>query len=358
MKIEYKFFIVISYLFFGLSGFVKAQDTLDYKDIEKQVDKYLTYFSGNNPGAVIGVLQKGEIIFSKAYGMADLSNNQVMSADMLMNIGELSKAFTSLAIMQLVEKGKLTLDQSLSDIIKDFPAYGANIKVRYLLNHASGLKSYNEDSISNNEEVLSYLKRQKQPEFEPGKEWIYSNSDYAILAYIIEKVSGLPYTGYIKKNIFKKIKLENTFFSGELTPEKNVANSHFKEDGVYNTKSALNSVYGEQGIFMNLTDYAKWDNALYTDKLLGCENLQKIFSVEEISGSSRKNYYGYGWALMERNNTRYYWHGGSGDGYTSLVLHLPDTDKTILILTNRNDGYDFLKMAIQIAKLFDKNLKL
>jgi len=275
-----------------------------------------------------------------------------------MNIGELSKAFTSLAIMQLVEKGKLTLDQSLSDIIKDFPAYGANIKVRYLLNHASGLKSYNEDSISNNEEVLSYLKRQKQPEFEPGKEWIYSNSDYAILAYIIEKVSGLPYTGYIKKNIFKKIKLENTFFSGELTPEKNVANSHFKEDGVYNTKSALNSVYGEQGIFMNVTDYAKWDNALYTDKLLGCENLQKIFSVEEISGSSRKNYYGYGWALMERNNTRYYWHGGSGDGYTSLVLHLPDTDKTILILTNRNDGYDFLKMAIQIAKLFDKNLKL
>ena len=337
---------------------VNAQDTLDYEKIEKNIDKYLTYFSGDNPGAVVTVIKKGDIIFNKAYGLSNVELNEKMTIDKEFNIGELSKAFTSLAIMKLVEKNKLNLDDNLSDIFENFPEYGKKIKIRYLLNHSSGLINYNEDSIKSNEEVLDFLIEQNDVASEPGLKMNFSNSDYAVLAKIIEKISGMLYNDFLNKYIFKKLSMANTYLVNDISSTSNIAVGHFKENEQYYPDKVLNNIYGDQGIYSTVLDFVKWDKALYTDKLLKCENLSKIFSVEPLIYEKRISYYGYGWVLMEKNNVRYYWHGGSGNGYSSLILHLPDTNTTVLLLTNRDDGYDFLKMAIYIAKLFDKSLKL
>jgi len=324
---------------------------------EKKINRYLYYFSNDKPGAVVTVMKNGEIIFNKAYGLSNTETKEVLTTNKAFNINELSKAFTSLAIMKLVEKKKLTLDQTLTDIFSDFPEYGKKIKIRNLLSHTSGLKPFDSKLYSSNQQVYDFLKSQTESEFETGTKMQYSNSDYTMLASIIEKVSKTSYPAFLTKNIFKKLSMNNTWIA-ENKKGIPVANAHFKEDSIYLPTKVTNFIYGEQGIFTNSTDYAKWDKALHYGQILKPELLSQIFTVEKLTLGDNNSFYGYGWVIMKKNETRYWWQGGIGNGYTNLVLHLPDNHITVLILTNRNDGYDFLKMSIAIAKEFDKELKL
>jgi len=324
---------------------------------EKKIDKYLYYFSNDKAGAVVMVMKNSEILFNKAYGLSNTDTKEMLTTNKAFNLNELSKAFTSLAIMKLVEKRKLNLDQTLTDIISDFPEYGRSIKVRHLLSHTSGLKPFDSKLISTNQQVYDFLKNQTEGNFEAGTKIQYSNSDYTMLALIIEKVSKTSYQAYLTKNIFKKLSMNNTWIA-ENKKGLPIADAHFKNDSIYIPNNVTNYMYGEQGIYTNSTDYAKWNNALHSGKILKPELLSQIFTVEKLSTGDNNSFYGYGWAVMKKNDTRYWWHGGMGNGYTNLVLHLPDTKTTVLILTNRNDGYDFLKMSIAIAKEFDTELKL
>ncbi|MBU8892411.1 MAG: beta-lactamase family protein [Bacteroidales bacterium] len=337
---------------------VNAQDALDIKRIEQAVDKYLTYFSNDNPGAVISVINKGEIIFNKAYGLSNIQEKEIMTVNQIFNLEELSKSFTALAILKLVEKNRLSLDDNLIDILPDFPEYGNNIKIRNLLNHTSGLKSYDEQNFSSNEQVLEFLKKQNESNFPPGSKWKSSNSDYALLGKIIEEASKMSYRDFLSKHIFDKLSMNNTFLAEDINKITSLAYGHFKEGDEYIVKNEVNKIYGEQGIYMNIEDFVKWDLALYSDKLIKCESLNKIFTVSKLNNGKNTPYYGFGWILMEKNGVKYYWHGGSGNGYSNLIFHLPDTQMTILILTNRNDGYDFLRLAIIISKQFNRDLKL
>ncbi len=353
LKIAFGFFVLFHFTQFAVQG----QDTNDHKEIEKKVGHYLKYFSKNNPGAVVTVMKEGGIVFNRAYGLSNIEAKEKNTIDKTFNLADISKSFTSLAILKLVEKGKLGLYDNILDIFPDFPQYGKKIQIKHLLSHTSGLKPYEEVTEMSNKGVLEILYKENETIFEPGTKSKYSNSDYALLAIIIEKISGMPYKDFLTKYIFKKLSMENTFFADEMGT-KNIALGHFKEDEKYVARIKSNMVLGEQGIFTNSVDFAKWDKALYSNKILSCENLSKIFSVFPLSNGELNHLYGFGWAIMKKNNVRYFWHGGSGDGYTNLVLHLPDTKTTVLVLSNRNDGYDFLKLAIQIAKLFDKDLKL
>ncbi len=357
MKKSIKNIFIIVFLL--TAQFLSAQDTLDMIKVEKSIDKIFINFSDENPGVVLTVMKKGEIAFSKAYGLANIKDKKELEVHQLFNLRELSKVFTSLAIMKLVEKNKLDLEDNLCDIYKGFPEYGQKVRVKHLLNQTSGLKPFNEKEINSNVDVLDFLTRQDGVLFEPGTVSKYSNSEYAMLANIIEMKSGMSYSDYLKKNIFKKLQMNNTYFAHELNESNNLAIGHFINDkNIYDPELMLHNLYGEQGIFTNAQDYAKWDKALYTNKLLRCDCLKEIFTIIPLNSEKNNHYYGSGWVLMKRNNTRYYWHGGMGMGYTNLVLHLPDTKTTILLLTNRNKGYDYLKMAIDIARLFDKDLKL
>ena len=184
------FWIMGVLIFFPKYGV--AQDSLDYGKIEKTVSKYLTYFSGNNPGVVVTVMKKGDVIFNKAYGLSNVENNEQMTIDKAFNLAEISKSFTSLAVLKLVEKKKLSLDDNIAGVFNDFPEYGKKIKIRNLLNHTSGLKSYNTENIHSNNQVYDFLKSQNETVFEPGSEWQYSNSDYALLVKVIEQTAKLP----------------------------------------------------------------------------------------------------------------------------------------------------------------------
>lgn len=349
--------LLVFLMILGLPSLTVAQENSEISVQEKNIDKYLTYFSNDNPGAVVAVIKNGDIVFNKAYGLANIVSKEKLTVDKTFNLDELSKAFTSAAIMKLVEKKKLSLDKRLTEIFKDFPEYGRNIKVRNLLSHTSGLKPYDPAIFSTNKQVYEFLKSQTESDFNVATKMQYCNSDYALLAYIIEITAKITYPEYISKNMFKVLKM-NSSWIGENIKNIPVADAHFKDSGKYVIRNQIKPMYGEQGIYTNSTDYSKWDKALQSGKFLKPESVEQIFTVEKLTSGDNNSFYGYGWAVMKKNDTRYYWHGGMGNGYSNLVLFLPDTKTTVLILTNRNDGYDFLKMAIAIAKEFDKSLKL
>jgi len=357
MKKMVRLFFVLCFIFSVQISFAQTNYNID--SIEKNIDKYLQYFSGNNPGAVVAVMKKGDMVYNKAYGLSNVEQDKVLKNNAAFNLTNLSKMFTAMAIFQLNEKNKLSLEQSLTEVFPDFPAYGQKIKIKHLVNHTSGLMDFDEEKITNPEQVLASLKSRDTTTYIPGEKWEYSNVDYPLLALIIEKVSGKSYKEYMTKRIFKKIKTEQVFFVENMNDYSAVAAGHSKEDDQYVVDHQKSMIYGEQGIYMSSEDFAKWDKALYTDRLLDCEALSSFFSRAKLdNGEYIPNYYGNGLVIMKRNDERYWWHGGSNNGYTHMYLHLPNHDLTVLILSNRQDGYDFLKMAIYIAKEFEKGIKL
>ena len=357
MKKIVRLFFVLGFIISAQISFAQSNYTID--SIEKNIDKYLQYFSGNNPGAVVAVMKKGDMVFNKAYGLSNVEQNEVLKNKEAFNLANLSKMFTAMAVFQLAEKNKLSLNQPITEIFLDFPAYGQEIMIKHLIHHTSGLPEFDPDKIKTNQGVLDFLKAQKETKFNPGEKWEYSNADYPLLVRIIEEVSGKSYKEYMTKRIFKKIKTDQVFFVEDLDEYTDIAVGHFKEDDQYRVTNEQNMIYGEHGIYMTSKDFAQWDKALYTDRLLDCNHLTNFFRRGKLNnGEQIPSYYGNGLVIMKRNDERYWWHGGSGNGYTNMYLHLPNHDLTVLILTNRQDGYNFLKMAIYIAKEFEKGIKL
>jgi CubicO group peptidase (beta-lactamase class C family) len=334
-----------------------SQEKLNLELIESNIDWFFTDFVGVKPGIVVSVMKQGDIVFNKAYGYSNIESKVKMTTDKAFNLAALSKIFTSAAILKLEEKNKLSLEDNLTDIFKDFPEYGKKVKVKNLLNHTSGLKNYNTEEIKNNKEVLDFLKKQDSLNFETSTKQKYSNADYALLAQIIEKESRKTYKDYLNKVFFKKFSMENTFLTEDVQKER-MANTYFKTEEKYESKTVLSNIYGEQGIYTNASDYLKWASFLFDNNIISSENMDKMFSLEDLKEIATNNFYAYGWVIMQRNGERYFWHAGTDFGYSNLVLYLPDYNLTVLLLSNKSDGNDYLKIVIDIAKQFEKDLKL
>jgi len=350
------YLFVISFILLNSSN-LYSQEKLNLELIESNINWFFTDFVGDKPGVVVSVMKQGDIIFNKAYGYSNIELEEKMTVDKVFNLTALSKIITSAAILKLEESNRLSLEDNLNDIFKDFPDYGKNIKIKNLLNHTSGLKNFDAEEIKSNKEVYDFLKKQDGLDFEPNTRQQYSNTDYALLAQIIEKESKKTYKKYLNKTFFKKFSMENTFLTEDFQNEY-ITNTYYKKDKEYKPKSDLSNIYGEQGIFTNTSDYLKWLNSLYSNNIISSENKNKMFSLRGVSELSSNNFYAYGWVVMQRNGEKYFWHGGNDFGYSNLVLYLPDYDLTILLLSNKNDGSNFLKKAIDIAKQFEKDLKL
>lgn len=194
-----KLFLTFSYILFViLNG--NAQQTTDSKILIAYDSLLNSLFNPGQPGGTVIVIRKGETIFHKAYGMADLELNVPMQKEMVFRIGSITKQFTAIAILKLAEQGKISLKDDIKKYIPDFSTYGRVITIEHLLTHTSGIKSYTSleifDSLLRNDlkpfEVIDLFKNE-QLEFEPGEKWSYNNSGYFLLGYIIEKISGNTY---------------------------------------------------------------------------------------------------------------------------------------------------------------------
>ncbi len=351
--------------------------------LDKRIDAvFSAVTSPGAPGLAVLVRKNSRSIFQRAYGLRDLRTKSSIDPRTNFRLASFTKQFTALAIMLLVHDGKLHYDESLTEIFPDFPSYGRSITVRNLLNHTSGLRDY-EDLMETAEkqkgpvwtperqiqddEVLSLLMRQTSGKFLPGTSWSYSNSGYVVLGLIVAKLSGRPFREFLRRRIFAPLYMDHTIaFEKGKNSVSNRAFGHTLENGTWleTDQSPTSATLGDGGIYSNLEDLAKWDEALASHTLLTEEEMQPALIPVKLADGSQPKWpadsdrpagtpvsYGFGWFLDPyRAHTRM-WHYGETRGFHTYIVRFPADQLTIFVLCNRTD-LDPEKLALQTANLF------
>ncbi len=322
-------------------------------DRDSKVDRLFHDYQGERPGAAVMVIHKGQPLLVKTFGLADLEHLRPVIPQTNFRLASVTKQFTAMAIMILVERGKLDYATNLKVIFPDFPEYGTMVTVKHLLRHTSGLIAY-EDLIPDtatipvlDEDVLTMMMEQDSTYFAPGSDYRYSNSGYAVLVMIIEMLSGRSFAKFLEENIFEPLGMNGTIaFQKGISNVKQRAYGYIvKGDSLqFNDQSMTSSVLGDGGIYTSLIDLYKWDQALYTDQIVTHESLKRAFTpgLEE---------YGFGWRIDEYQSHRRVYHTGGTCGFRTAYLRYPDDQMSIIILTNRRDP-GVMELAEKLTGLY------
>lgn len=326
--------------------------------LTKSIDEIATGMAGTRtPGLSIAIDQGGELLIAKGYGLADLENQVPATADTVYRIGSVTKQFTGVSIVQLVDAGKLRLDQKIQEILTDYPAPTNPVTLRHLLQHTSGipnftgLPSYRPSirvDVAPSEMVARF---QELPlEFDPGTQWKYSNSGYYLLGMIVEKASGQTYAEYIDEHIFKPAGLLNTRYEAARPIIPHRARGYRRGPGGFENADYLSMTqpFAAGALISTVVDLVRWQRALVEHTLTPPDALERLTSDAVDTGHGDK--YGYGIGVSEREGHRVISHGGGIDGFSSVLLYFPETDHTIAVLAN-TDGFNHNVLIDKISEV-------
>jgi CubicO group peptidase (beta-lactamase class C family) len=339
----------------------------------RQIDAVFELLKSNDaPGAAVLVVSNGKAVFRRGYGVTDLRTRHPIDAETDFRLASFTKQFTAMCIMLLVHDGKLHYDDHLTDLFPEFPAYGKSITVRNLLNHTSGLPDYEEILMKQypntpdnkipqilDAGVLKSLEQQTAGQFPPGSKWQYSNSGYAVLAMIVEKVSGNKFGDFLRERIFVPLKMNHTLaYEKDKNEVPHRAYGHTKDkDGTWREtdQSPTSAVLGDGGIYTSIDDLEKWDRALREHALLSEAEMQPaLTAVEPTSGPAKSRgktlSYGFGWFLDPYQGHRRMFHDGETIGFLTTIQRFPDDKLTVIVLANRTD-VDPQALALKVADL-------
>ncbi|MBC6988846.1 serine hydrolase [Hymenobacter sp. BT491] len=317
-----------------------AQNRQKVKKLEAFMEE--SYRAGQFSGAVL-VAEKGKVIFSKGYGLANREWNLPNTPDTKFRIGSLTKQFTSMLVMQLVEKGQLRLDGHISDYLPDYPKVtGDNITLHHLLTHTSGIPSYTglprfvaETSIRPTTPTAFWSTFANLPlEFEPGSKFHYSNSGYFLLGAIIEKVTGKSYAQVLQENILRPLHMDNSGYDLPGTVLVKRAAGYQKTPAGFENAPYLDMTvpYAAGSLYSTVEDLYKWDRALDSDQLLSAASKALMFKPF-------LNNYGYAWmtarGVLGKDTLTLVEHNGGINGFGSLLTRIPQDQSLIVVLDNQ-----------------------
>ena len=354
---------------------------------EERLQKYFqSLFPGDSantgPGFAALVKEDGRVVFEKSYGVRDLRTKTAIGAQTNFRLASCTKQFTAMAIMLLVREGKLRYEESLTDIFPEFPAYGKQITVRNLLNHTGGLPDYEDlmDALEKTKgkvwsaekqikdaEVLELLEKESHGKFAPGTKWEYSNSGYVVLGLVVAKVSGKSFGEFLSERIFIPLKMDHTLvFENGKNQVANRAYGHSKKDGAFaeTDQSSTSATQGDGGIYSNLEDLSKWDDALRNHTLLSETDFLPTITPSDLPPGAKARLaadvpnslrdhataYGFGWFLNLRDPHPLMWHYGDTMGFKSAILRYTRDNVTVILLCNRTD-LDQGKLAITASQI-------
>jgi len=334
------------------------------QDKTKRIDSLLrTYYKENEPGAFVLVSQNNQTVFKKGYGLANLQTNVKINGSTLFNIGSLTKQFTAFCIVQLASKQQLSLQDKLIKFFPDFnPAIGKQVTLQQLLTHCSGITDHYAFTDTNlvkhatDKDVLNAVKQIDHTYFTPGTKYRYSNTAYCLLALVVEKVSGMSYHNYIKKNIFDRLAMQHSVLLQVGQPIYHQAFG-YEADSATRQFSKLDaneaiffSTEGDGGIYTSAEEYLHWfqslQHPLHANKSIveSCRSAQ--FIIDPVSKLS----YGYGWFVSEKDSATAVYHSGSNGGFRAMVFSIPSKNYLVSVFSNRT-GIDLEKMVQQINTL-------
>jgi CubicO group peptidase (beta-lactamase class C family) len=347
-------------LFFTLS---QAQS------LESKIDKILrTQFKTNETGVSALVAKDGNVIYRKAFGKADLELDVDMTSKNVFEVGSITKQFTSVAILMLLEEGKLSLDDEITKFIPTYPTNGKKITIHHLLTHTSGIKSYTSmqrfgEVMTIDETPLKFIDffKNEPMDFDPGEKYLYNNSGYFILGYIVEKVSGISYPKFIQERIFDAIDMKSSYYGSHKKLIKNRASGYQKGAEFSNAQYiSLTLPYAAGSIMSNVDDMLKWQTAITNNVFLKKATIDKAFTNYTLINGDKINY-GYGWSINEINDVPTIEHGGAIPGYLSMGVFVPSKNIYVILFSNcgcqspTNTALEIAALAIDKPRQGEEN---
>lgn len=317
-----------------------------YMEVASRFDSYfrsLSDYRGFNGNILVGV--EGNVVYKNSFGFSNLRSKEPLNIRSTFQIASVTKQFTAVAIMMLHEQGKLEYSDTVQKFIPDFPY--KNITIQQLLAHRSGLPNYmyfagkywkNKRTSLSNEKLLEMMRTYKPyPEFLPDRRYKYSNTGYAVLASIVERISGKTFDEFMEQNVFLPLGMSSTFVfnpSNRKTIEYNTQGHSRNRRKSY--EDFLDGISGDKGIYSTVDDLFVWDQALYSEKLVKQTTLNQALTPFSYD-HERNNYYGFGFRLDTLASTghKIVYHGGWWRGYNSLFVRRLEDHTTIIILCNK-----------------------
>lgn len=322
-------------------------------DRSKAVDELFAAYSGDVPGASVLVIRDGEKILAKNYGLANVESQTAVTSETNFRLASVTKQFTATAVLMLVERGELALDDPVRMYFPELPAFTEGITIRQLLNHTSGIEDYEplyELELPNqvtDAGVADILAGTEGTYFPPGTDYRYSNSAYALLSQLVERLSGQTFGAFLDQNIFSPLGMSNTVAHVDgVTTVPNRAFGYTVEDGVVepSDQSPWSAVLGDGGVYSSVNELYLWDQAQYEGGLLSPD----LRALSETPGLED---YGFGLRIDTYKGHRRIHHSGSTSGFRNFMQRFPDARLSVIVLTNRA-APDVQPLAEQVADLY------
>jgi CubicO group peptidase (beta-lactamase class C family) len=334
-----KYFLIIY-----LSTLSIALCAQTWQDTIVKIEKIFSRYKTDTPGCQLSISRNGKVIFSQTWGKADLERNVPLTINSILEAASVSKQFTAAAILLLEQQGKLSLNDDVRKYIPELPYYGTVIRIKHLIHHTSGLRDWSDivemtgwprtTKAYSNADALYIICQQNKLNNLPGDEVIYSNSNYNLLAIIIERVSGMSLEDYTAKYIFNPAEMKNTQWRDNY--KKIVANralAYIKTEKGYETEMPNENIYGNTGLLTTSEDLIKW-NEFYLNGRFGTPSLLPNQLAPDILNNGEINHYAAGLYVQEKNGLQCIYHNGSTAGYRCYLENYPQLKLSIAFLSN------------------------
>lgn len=343
-----------------LSLFLLLSSISIAQDLSSSIEQWASeLYPESGPGATILVAKNGEPIYRGAFGQSNLELQTTMIPENVLEIGSMTKQFTAVSILMLMEEDKLQLEDPITKYLPDYPTQENTITIHHLLNHTSGIKSYTAmrpffekaRTDMSPKEIIDFFKNEPM-DFQTGEEYRYNNSAYIILGYIIEEVSGMSYAEFVDSRIFQPLGMKHSFYGSKsrLIPNRAYGYQPTREGGYQNAAYlSMTLPYAGGSLMSNVDDLLIWQQAIHQNTLIQEESKQLAFTNGTLNDGSPINY-GYGYSINEINGVPSIEHGGGIFGYECYATYVPSEDLYAVVLTNRN-GNGPIDMTVRIAAL-------
>jgi CubicO group peptidase (beta-lactamase class C family) len=329
----------------------------------KQVDAvFADLAKPGSPGCALAVARNAKTIYAKGYGLANIEENVPITPQTVFDIGSTSKQFTAASILLLEKQGKLSVNDDVHKYIPELPDYGKKITILHLLNHTSGLRDYltlfelagvNIDNVTTDDDALNLIIRQKSLNFDPGSEWLYSNTGFFLLSVIVKRVSGKSLREFAAENIFSPLQMSATTYREDhtqLVPNRALAYDPTEKGGGFSLDVSYFEQTGDGAVHTSVSDLLKWDENFYSAQIGGKDFLAELQQPGKLN-SGKELDYAKGLSVGQYRGLRTVRHGGSWGGYRAELLRFPDQHFSVVCLCNLGTARPS-KRANQVAEIF------
>jgi CubicO group peptidase (beta-lactamase class C family) len=317
-------------------------------DAGARVDRvFQQWNSSESPGCAVGVSHAGNVVLSRAWGMADLEHDITNTPATIFEAGSVSKQFTAAAIVLLAQQGRLSLDDDVRKHVPELPDYGTPITIRHMMTHTSGLRDWGSvaaiagwgrsSRTHTHDHVVDILSRQRGINFTPGSEYSYSNSGYNLMAVIVDRVSGMSFADFSRRHIFEPLGMKDTHWRDDYTRiVKGRSSAYSMRSGGWAIDRPIEQVHGNGGLLTTVADLMTWSQALAAGRIGGAEFVRTMHTRQVLNSGERITYAA-GIVIDEYNGVPEVSHTGSTSGYRAFLARYPDQQLDVALLCNASN---------------------